>query len=192
MKKVIDYYSKGTPKQVITRALITLAIIVILYFVGKKIYKEYKEAKAKKDAEEAAAKAVEDAAKNQTLIGFSDGSQMTENEAIMFGPTAALIADQQYGAMASTGTDEDTLFNTLLDLNGAKLNMVLTKFGVRDGKNLFQWYTDELCGGGLFAGCTSMAYYNDAVPGCNSWADDCSELKYMQQIWKRWNNNTPF
>ena len=193
MQKVIDFYSKGSSRQIIARLVITIVVIVVLYLLLKKAINAIKIASAKREDQ----KNVEEttgAYENQSggFSGFNDGSSMTEYEAIQFRPTAALIADQQYQAMEGVGTDEETLFNTLVALNGSELNLVAQEFGVRDGKNIFQWYSEELCPGGLWGGCYSSPYWNENVSGCDSLVNACSELGFMQAIWRRWNNTLPF
>lgn len=193
MKKFIEFYSKGTTQQVIIRIVITLVIIVILYYALKKLTEALKQRASKREQEQAVTDTT-GGFQDDTggYSGFADGSSMSELEANQFSSQAQLIADQQYQAMSGAATDEDALFNTLLPLNGAKMNLVLEKFGVREGKNLFQWYADELCEGGLFAPCTSLTYYDESTPECDSWFNGCSELPYMRAIWKKWSNTLPF
>ena len=193
MKKIIEFYSKGSTTQVIIRLIITLVIIVILYYALKKLVDALKEKASKKEQEQAVTDTTGGFQDDQGgYSGFADGSSMTELEANQFSSQAQLIADQQYQAMSGAATDEDSLFNTLLPLNGAKMNLVLEKFGIREGKNLFQWYSDELCQGDLLSPCTSLSYYDENVPGCNSWWNSCGELPYMRAIWRRWSNTIPF
>jgi hypothetical protein len=97
-----------------------------------------------------------------------------------FDAQAKSIADGQYSAMQGWGTDEHSLFSPLYTLNGAQLVKVYEKFGVRDGWNLFQWYSDEL---------SSMfdwtPWSNDASQGCTSVFDGCGEKSFMRGIWAK-------
>lgn len=99
-----------------------------------------------------------------------------------FASQATLIAQGQYAAMQGNMTDETALFNALIPLNGAQLAMVFEKYGVKEGKNLFQWYADELCDS-MF--CGSLVWYNDAAPGCTGWLDSCYETEFMRALWQK-------
>lgn len=94
---------------------------------------------------------------------------------------AESLAQSQYIAMAGTGTDEDSLFQPLLKLNGAQLAAVYAKFGVKEGKNLFQWYAGEL-NNSVF---TSLAYHDPSVVGCSTYIDSCYEKDFMRAIWDK-------
>jgi hypothetical protein len=196
MKKIIDFYSKGTTKQVAIRIIVTLLIIAIIYFSTKAII----EAIRKKQAANKLAEIPENLQNSYNqpeengggIGGFADGSSLTAQQMTQYEPTAQLIAEQQYAAMQGTGTNEEVLFDSILGLNGAQLIMVNTAYGVKEGKNLFQWYIDELCGGAL-EGCVTLSYYDDSTPGCSSWWNSCSEKGFMQEIWKRaFGNSVPF
>jgi hypothetical protein len=99
-----------------------------------------------------------------------------------FASQATLIAQGQYTAMQGNTTDETALFNALIPLNGAQLAMVFEKYGVKEGKNLFQWYADELCDS---MWCGSLVWYNDAAPGCTAWLDSCYETEFMRALWQK-------
>lgn len=107
----------------------------------------------------------------------SDGTTLQND----FDAQAKNIADGQYAAMQGFGTDEESLFAPLLALNGAQLAKVFQKFGMREGKNLFQWYSAELNNTSL----TSLNYHNEASEGCTSWADNCYEKDFMRGIWAK-------
>jgi len=80
---------------------------------------------------------------NQTPT--EDGTEM-ENS---FKPQAKQIADQAEQAMSNSwggnwGTDEKTLFSSIIDLNGGQLKQVFEEFDIREGSNLFLWYKEDL------------------------------------------------
>lgn len=72
------------------------------------------------------------------------------------GTEAAAIAQKQFSAMADLGTNEDLLFSSLRNLNGADLIKVYNAFGTKSYAasgswfgvgyplDLFGWYTEEL------------------------------------------------
>lgn len=72
------------------------------------------------------------------------------------GTEANAIAQKQYSAMADLGTNEDLLFASLRNLNGADLIKVYNAFGTKNYAasgswfgigyplDLFGWYTEEL------------------------------------------------
>jgi hypothetical protein len=99
-----------------------------------------------------------------------------------FAPQAKMIADGQYVAMNDSGTDEDALFTPLLNLNGAQLALVFEKYGVKQGKNLFEWYAEELCDS---VWCGSLVYNASASQGCETYMDQCRETAFMRGIWQK-------
>ena len=120
----------------------------------------------------------------------ADETDMTEVEEDAFALTAKSIAQGQYNAMEGMGTDEDTLFSPLLGLNGSQLQQVYEAYDIKDGKDLFGWYQDEL-NESVFA---SYVYYcgwgsidceDGQVPGCESYLDFCSEAAFMRSIWQK-------
>lgn len=120
----------------------------------------------------------------------ADETDLTEAEEDAFALTAQSIAEGQFNAMQGTGTDEDSLFSALLGLNGSQLQQVFAAYGIKDGKNLFGWYQDELTDNPVL----SMNYYcgwgsfdceDGQVPGCESYFDNCTEGAFMRSIWQK-------
>lgn len=160
----------------IIKIIISLVIIYVLYRFSsgaisaiKKLFKDAGKGKDVKDI-------VDD-------TDPSDGSTVDEDA---YSTTASIIADGQETAMSGYGTDEFNLFEPLIDLNGAQLQQVYRAFDVRDGKNLFEWYKDELCAG-FPDPCAfnSYVYHNENVNGCSSYSDQCNELEYARAIWEK-------
>ena len=88
--------------------------------------------------------------------------------------------------MEGMGTNTGSIFAALECLNGASLNKVYASFGARpystllgsdDMRDLFGWFAGELEYG------WSGWYYNDCVPTCTAFVDNCGELDYMRAIW---------
>jgi len=100
---------------------------------------------------------------------------------------AGQIANIQFQAMEGTGTDEDTLFNSVCELNGADLIMVAQEFGTQDGKTIFQWYYDELCT--YVDALTCNSRYGCGTDCANTFISipsvGCSELEFMKKIWAK-------
>ena len=77
-----------------------------------------------------------------------DGTTMTTSERNAFKPQAKIIADQQHSALSVTtfwipNTDENAVYNGIIDLNGAQLQMVWCEFGYIDDMDLFTWYAQD-------------------------------------------------
>lgn len=117
---------------------------------------------------------VNDTAENATP---KDGSTVDPDWEV----NADNYANAQYSAMAGYGTDEEALIYPLTELTGGQLIQVYQAFGIKDGKNLFQWYSDELAE----STWTGLAYYNENVEGCESYFDACSEVQIMRAIWDK-------
>lgn len=112
----------------------------------------------------------------------TDGTTVSDvNQGGSFTAQAKTIADAQYNAMQGAGTYEYTLYSGLEDLNGAQLQLVYQEFGKRDGKNLFEWYADELSTTTWFGG----VWWSDKVPNCENYTDFCSEVEFMRELWKK-------
>ena len=120
---------------------------------------------------------VQDTAENATP---KDGTSVAAIEE-EFANAAANYANAQYAAMEGYGTDENALIFPLTNLTGAQLIMVYEAFGVKEGKNLFQWYSSELAG----SSWTGLIYSDDNVEGCTSYWDECTELDIMRAIWDK-------
>ena len=109
----------------------------------------------------------------------TDGSEIDTPAIDQFEAQAKTIAQGQYNSMKGFGTDENALFDALVDLNGAQLCKVYQAYGVKEGKDLFGWYQDEL-GRGAF----STMVHPD-IPGCESVFDGCSESTMMATLWEK-------
>jgi len=93
--------------------------------------------------------------------------------------------------MSGSGTNEGAMFTALTGvngencLNGASLNKIYSKFGVRDYNgnmlDLYGWYGQEL-GSALFI---TNVWSSDCVDGCTSWWDNCRDLDFMRAIWTK-------
>jgi len=121
-------------------------------------------------------KTVKDVVESSTT---TDGTTVIDEENT-FEAEAKTIADGQYNAMQGKGTYEQSLYSGVSNLNGAQLQLVYQAFGKRDGKTLFEWYADELCDN-FFCGY----WYQDTVPNCTTWSDNCTELEFMRAIWQK-------
>ena len=93
------------------------------------------------------------------------------------------IALQQYTIMNQFFIDEQALFDSLENLNGSQLQLVYTTYGIKDGKNLFQWYNDKLNSSALTG--HTYTYEGQDSTECNSYFDFCSELDVMRLVWKK-------
>ncbi len=109
----------------------------------------------------------------------TDGSEIDTPAIEQFETQAKMIAQGQYNSMEGYGTDENALFDALVDLNGAQLCKVYQAYGIKDGKDLFGWYQDEL-GRGAF----NTMVHSD-IPGCESVFDGCSESTMMATLWNK-------
>lgn len=112
-----------------------LAVIAIALLAYYKLF-------GKSDAEKQAEKDLEEI-KNKPLPRANELPTIVNAE-------AQAIAERQYEAMNRIGTDENELFRSLVNLNGADLRLVYEAFGVRnyyafrDPLNLLSWYAREL------------------------------------------------
>ena len=115
----------------------------------------------------------------------NDPQTISDNE-------AKLLADKLEFDMDGVGTSENSMFNALQCLNGASLKKVYAQFGQReysginpflDGTmmDLFGWFSNELSNN-LFS---SGVFWDDCVPECDGYGDQCYALTYMREIWKR-------
>ena len=92
--------------------------------------------------------------------------------------------------MAGTGTDEDTLFTSLVNLNGSQLQQVYEAYDIKEGKDLFGWYQDELNESAFaslvyYCGWLSLDCEDGQVPGCETYWDACTEAAFMRSIWQK-------
>ena len=176
---------KKIPGGPIVQAIVVIAILTILYFVLKGVVK---------GISRTVTNLANPSPNPQDIVDetpTADGTEATEEEEDAFAVTASQIAGAQYNAMEGTGTDEAALFTSLVNLNGTQLQQVFAAYGKKGGRNLFEWYADELtdnpvlspvyfCGG--FAG---LDCEDGQVPGCESYWDSCQEREFMRSIWQK-------
>lgn len=174
--------AKKVPGGPIVQALVVIAFLLIAYYVLRAVVKA---------VGKGVNQLINPPVNPQELVDetpTTDGTDMTEPEEDAFDTTAQTIAQSQYNAMAGWGTNETALFQGLVNLNGVELQQVFAAYGIKDGKNLFEWYADELSDN-IF---TSGVWWCDGdwcppanTPGCDSWSDDCRDRSFMRSIWQK-------
>ena len=181
---------QGSWQKVLIRVIVLLLVLYVIYRIGKGILGLFKNKTSKEFKE-----FIDKELPNVVPIDDSNNTSpdtISDNE-------AKLIADQLENAMGGEtwmgiggGTNENTMFNSLQCLNGASLKKVYAEFGQRDYSGtmmgLFGWFSEELSNM-LFS---SGVFYDDCVPECDGYWDDCRALKYMRKIWKRTGMNLTF
>lgn len=191
----LPYYSKSTAKfgkGKGTAIYIVLSVIAVILIVrgGKVLYNAIKEKfKEYEDEQE-----LKDYLANQ-VTQTQDDVPPTDPEIQAFESQAQFIADSQAQAMEAEGTNEESLFNQLIDLTGWQLVMVADAFGMRpypstfggsEQKSIFGWYDEELC-----ENCTwCLSYSHENVEGCEPgegdfWCSSCNEREFMRAIWRK-------
>lgn len=174
--------AKKVPGGPVVQAVVAIAFLLIAYYVLRAVVKAV--AKSVNQLINPPADPEELVAETPT----ADGTSMTEADEEAFATTAQSVAESQYNAMAGWGTNENALFVALVNLNGAQLQQVFAAYGTKDGKNLFNWYADELSDNILSSG----AWWCDGdwcppanTPGCDSWLSDCRDRSFMRSIWQK-------
>lgn len=158
------------PYQTAITVGVIVVLVIVLYVVAQKLGLIPEDRyDTKNNVEETAEGAVP-----------TDGSSVAEIEE-SFQDEAFNFANSQYAAMEPYGTDEETLMYPLTALTGAQLVMVYQAFGVRDGKNLFQWYASELDSWTLTGG----VWFEESIEGCSGYFDNCSQIEAMRGIWAK-------
>jgi len=114
-----------------------LGALVSIVTIGSLTYwisKDKKEAAA-----EAAAEAAEEEAAEEVFYPPSEtiGSNINHKEALR-------RATNIYTAMKGPGTDEKAIFRAQRLVNGSGLKRIYNLFGIRESKNMGQWFTSEL------------------------------------------------
>ena len=168
---------EGSWQKVLIKVLLLLLILFVVYSLLQKI--KWKPSKTENEVNDY----IQNDLPNTTPVDNStnaDPDTITENE-------ANLIANNLQNAMAGWGTDTSVMFSALQCLNGASLNKIYASFGARSynagwgqpttDRDLFGWFAGELEYG------WSNWYYNDCVPTCSTFTDNCGELDYMRGIW---------
>lgn len=193
----LPYYTEiakkvGSKRAPVIYGLAALVVIFIVYRLYLAAEKKIREVFGTKDQRELQ-KFLDDA----VTTSPTDGITPSDQQQVDFEEQAAVIADMQQQAMTGvTETDEQALFNQLIDLNGWQLVMVANAFGVRDYPgffggptplNLFGWYDQELS-----QNCTwGLQYTHPDVEGCTEedtfsyWCSGCTERQFMRGIWKK-------
>ena len=174
---------EGSWQKVLIKVLLLLLVLFVVYSLIKKIkWKPTKEEQELQDyIDNVLPTTSPEPVDNSTPI---DPDTINESE-------ANLIANSLQVAMEGWGTDTSAMFNSLQCLNGASLQLVYASFGMRDysagwgqqsgDRDLIGWFNGELEYG------WSNWYYNDCVPSCSTFSDNCGELDYMRAIWMRSN-----
>ena len=98
--------------------------------------------------------------------------------------SAVLIAQLQYDGLQGWNPNEKAVLQSVANLNGRALQLVFCEFGLKDNKNLIQWYQEKL------KSFASMIYWaenldtTDAfMPDCESYLKQCNEVEAMKSIW---------
>ncbi len=110
----------------------------------------------------------------------TDGSEIDTPAIEQFEAQAKTLAQGQYNSMKGAGTNEEGLFVPMTKLNGAQLCKVYQAYGVKEGKDLFGWYQDELASTALITVVT-----DDTIEGCETYTDFCSEIDAMRSVWNK-------
>ena len=172
--KFVKFLYSGSPQVVIVKNVVLAVIIYLLYRIIKNALDKTTEESIEQ-------------LQNQTIQMVENGNVPTNDGSIQAPNTdqvqANEIALQQYTIMNQFFIDEQALFDGLANLNGSQLQLVYTTYGVKDGKNLFQWYNDKLNSTAL----TGQVFTYDGQDSaeCNSYFDFCSELDVMRLVWKK-------
>ena len=167
------------------KVLIKVVVLLLILFVAYRILKEVFNPKRKK-SKEVIDNYIVNELPNTTPV---DDSNPTDPETIS-DSEAQLIAQNLEVYMNETtfgipGTNEQGIFNSLQCLNGASLNKVYAEFGARNYEgttmDLFGWFGQEFSNT-VFG---TLIHYNDCVPGCESYWDQCRDLSYLRAIWSK-------
>lgn len=188
--KKLPYYSKSISKfgkGKGTAIYIIVAVIAVILIVrgGKALYnkikQKFQEFKDEQELRDFTA---------QQVFQAQDGVIPTESEVEAFMPQAQVIADAQQEAMEGAGTNEESIFNQLIGLEGWQLVAVADAFGMRtyggEALSIFGWYDEELC-----ENCTwCLSYAHPEVEGCTEedgdfWCSSCNEREFMRKIWAK-------
>ena len=168
---------EGSWQKVLIRVVLLLLVLYVIYRIFKALYIVAFKNKTSKEYTEFINNELPSVPTTDNSIN-GDPDTISNNQ-------AKLIADGLQSNMSGYGTDEQAMFNALQCLNGASLKKVYAEFGQRnyDGVNmdLFGWFSGELSNT-LFS---TMIYYNDCVPSCTTYANQCRDLTYMRAIWTK-------
>ena len=172
---------EGSWQKVLIKVLLLLLVLFVVYSLIKKI--KWKADKTEEVINEYIATELP-ATEPTDQSSNSDPETISDTE-------ADLIANNLEVYMDDIGTNTGSTFSALECLNGASLNKVYSSFGARPYANYF-WSEAQMTDlYGWFAGefenmpFTSLIYYNECVPACNGYWDQCREMDYMRAIWSK-------
>lgn len=172
--KFVKFLYSGSPQVVIVKNVVLAVIIYLLYRIIKNALDKTTEESVEQ-------------LQNQTIQMVENGNVPTNDGSVQAPNTdqvqANEIALQQYTIMNQFFVDEQALFDSLQNLNGSQLQLVYTTYGVKDGKNLFQWYNDKL-NSSVLAGQV-FTYDGQDSTECSNYFDFCSELDVMRLVWAK-------
>lgn len=172
--KFVKFLYSGSPQVIIVKNVVLAVIIYLLYRI-------IRNAIVKTDSENIAN------LQNQQIEAIQNGEVLTNDNSTLDQNSDLIqaneIALQQYSLMNQFFIDEQALFDGLKNLNGSQLQQVYVAYGIKDGKNLFQWYNDKLNSQVLTGNV--YTYDGDDSTECNSYFDFCSELDVMRLVWKK-------
>jgi hypothetical protein len=180
----ISKTAKKVPGGPIVQGVVVLALLLVMYYVLRAVIR---------GVGNAVETLLDPRVNPEELVDetpTADNTDLTETEEDAFALTAKSIAEGQYNAMKGWGTNETALFNGLLNLNGGQLQAVYEEYGIKEGKNLFEWYADELGSGPLsslvwYCGTGGLDCEDAQVEGCEAWIDNCYEADFMRSIWQK-------
>ena len=174
--KYLKFLFSGDPKVVIVKTIVLAVIIYLLYRV------------IKNDLDQTTEESIEQA-QNQILQQVQNGEVLTNDGSLQAPNTDQVqlneVALQQYTIMNQFFVDEQALFDSLKNLNGSQLQGVYVAYGIKDGKNLFQWYNDTLNSSWITGGGNTWVYNGEDSNECKSALDLCSELDVMRLVWAK-------
>tara|TARA_R110002153_G_scaffold36257_1_gene107327 strand:- start:2256 stop:2804 length:549 start_codon:yes stop_codon:yes gene_type:complete len=174
--KFVKFLFSGDPK-VVALKIIVLGVIAYLSY---RIIKNTLDRTTEESISQTQNSIIE--AIDNGSVQTNDGSQQAPNsDQVQLNE----IALQQYTLMNQFLVDEQALFDSLKNLNGSQLQAVYVAYGVKDNKNLFQWYNDTLNSSYLTGGATAWTYTGEDSTECNSQFDFCSELDVMKLVWAK-------
>ena len=170
--KFVKFLYSGSTQVVIVKNVVLAVIIYIVYVIIRNALDKTTEESLEQ-------------LQNQTIqmvengeVQTNDGSQQAPNTDQA---QANEIALQQYTIMNKFFVDEYSLIEMLCGLNGSQLQAVYVAYGIKDGKNLFQWYNDKL-NSSIYTGHSLSA---PCLEKCTSFFSDCSELEAMREMWQK-------
>jgi len=180
----ISKTAKKVPGGPIIQGVVVLALLLVTYYVLRAVIK---------GIASGVETLIDPPVSPEELVDetpTADETDLTEAEEDAFALTAQSIAQGQYNAMQGTGTDEDALFSPLVGLNGSQLQQVFAAYGIKEGKDLFGWYQDELANSAFmsliyYCGWGSLDCEDGQVPGCETYWDQCTEGAFMRSIWQK-------